>query len=85
MVVKLELYTGPHCELCDQAKNLIYKTLSPDTYELITIDATKSLATKKAYGLRIPVLRNLNTNEELSWPFDANQLLDFTVIYQPNT
>jgi len=29
------------------------------------------------YGLRIPVLRRLDTGAELDWPFDAEQVVAF--------
>lgn len=31
----------------------------------------------EAYGLRIPVLRRMDTGVELDWPFDAEQVVAF--------
>lgn len=77
MHIQLELYTGPECALCDQARDLIYASLPTGSYELIMLDVTGSLALKKAYGLRIPVLRHARTGNELPWPFSQEQLLAF--------
>ena len=77
MQSKLELYTGPHCELCDTAKELIYASLPVGSYELSLVDVTTSLELKKAYGLRIPVLRHPASGAELEWPFTSGQLLAF--------
>ena len=88
---QLILFSGPHCELCDQAKELIYSTLPHGSYELKTVDVTSSLWLKKQFGLRIPVLWVLRENEqfeglselestkpesELCWPFSDLDLAD---------
>jgi len=77
MTCRLELYTGPHCELCEIAREMIYTTLPAGSYELVMVDITVSLALKKAYGLRIPVLRNPDVDQELGWPFSPEQLMAF--------
>lgn len=72
MTQVIRLFTGPDCELCDQAKELIYPLLS-ESLRLDEIDATQSLETKKAYGLRIPVVVT-DDGKELGWPFSFEQL-----------
>ena len=82
--MKLNLYTAPSCELCEVAMDLIYLTLPSGSYDLCKVDVTANIQLKKQYGLRIPVLgqampvlEQLEANKELSWPFDASQLLKF--------
>jgi hypothetical protein len=41
------------------------------------VDIAESEAMFEAYGLRIPVLRRVDTGEELDWPFDAAQVVNF--------
>lgn len=83
MPCKLRLYTGPHCELCDRAKEIIYATLAAGSYELELIDLSKSdLETKKKFGLRIPVLSKTDA-EELAWPFSPDELLSFVSVAEP--
>lgn len=74
--MRIRLYTGPNCELCEQAKELIYPLLTKHL-ELQEIDVTQSIETKKNFGLRIPVLAREVDDEELGWPFTANQLKHF--------
>lgn len=74
VVIKLTLYTGPGCHLCDTARDMLYQTLEYGSYELIEVDVTQSLETKKAYGLRIPVLVHEGKKEELPWPFNEVDL-----------
>lgn len=74
--MKITLYTGPHCELCDRAKELIYPFFN-ENVQLEEVDVTQSLETKKAYGLRIPVLVRDLDDAELAWPFSMDDLAKF--------
>ena len=73
-LIRLTLYTGPECHLCNLARDLIFQTLEYGSYELEEVDVTQSLDTKKAYGLRIPVLVHEGKNQELPWPFNEVDL-----------
>lgn len=71
----LILYSSAHCELCDQAEQLIHQTLGNEEYRLEHVDIGTSLALKKKYGLRIPVLmRGQDTASALYWPFGPEQI-----------
>ena len=41
------------------------------------VDIADSQALFEAYGLRIPVLRRVDTGAELGWPFDTEQVVSF--------
>lgn len=41
------------------------------------IDIADSEVLFEAYGLRIPVLRRIDTGAELGWPFDSEQVVTF--------
>ncbi|GGL41390.1 hypothetical protein GCM10009091_24180 [Pseudomonas brenneri] len=43
--------------------------------ELMDISESETLF--EAYGLRIPVLRRVDTGAELDWPFDTEQVVAF--------
>lgn len=64
----LALYATSGCHLCEQADALIRRTV---TLPFRTIEITDDDNILQNYGLRIPVLRRLDTGEELDWPFDA--------------
>ncbi|HSA47126.1 MAG TPA: glutaredoxin family protein [Candidatus Competibacteraceae bacterium] len=64
----LALYATSGCHLCEQADALIRRTV---TLSFRTIEITDDDNMLQNYGLRIPVLRRLDTGEELNWPFDA--------------
>lgn len=90
--MKLILYTGPQCELCDHAVAIIGQL--DQNIELEKVNVRDSTALYHLYGARIPVIkkgaelaRNNNdtpTNNtlnsstfELAWPFSLTQLKAF--------
>lgn len=64
----LALYVTSGCHLCEQAEALIHETV---TMAFGVVEIADDEALWERYSLRIPVLRRLDTAEELSWPFDA--------------
>ena len=70
-----EFYTTLGCHLCDEAEAL-YKAVIPNSH-IKTIEISASDILMVQYGTRIPVLKRLDSAQELGWPFDANTLLNF--------
>ena len=64
----LVLYATSGCHLCEQADRVIRHAV---TIPFRTVEITDDECLLRSYGLRIPVLRRLDTGEELNWPFDA--------------
>lgn len=67
----LILYQRDDCHLCDLALEVLAVARVPD-FESVFIDGDEGL--EERYGVRVPVLRNEATGEELDWPFDGGQL-----------
>lgn len=72
----LILYTGPNCSLCKKAEDLLYSA-GIGTSQLQKVDVTGSLELKKRYGIKIPVLKRVDLERELFWPFDQDALLAY--------
>ena len=70
----LRLYQRDDCKLCDEAVALLARVRAPE-FESVWIDGDAGLEAR--YGLRVPVLRDEATDQELGWPFDANTLRRF--------
>ena len=71
-VFRMKLYSREDCPLCeDVEENLVRLKIK---YKFVDIDQDEIL--RKAYHVRIPVLIKDN-NQELAWPFDECQLLEF--------
>lgn len=64
------------CHLCEVAEAELLPLVE---YGLLVelVDIGESAALVDDYGLRIPVLRRVDTGAELDWPFDAEQVVVF--------
>ncbi|MFC3095762.1 glutaredoxin family protein [Alteromonas sediminis] len=73
----INLYTGPQCSLCDDAKSLL-DTLPENIRPQVTqINIRDDVNLYHAYAVRIPVLKRTDNQQELGWPFDQTQLIQF--------
>lgn len=68
--------TTEGCHLCEVAEELLAQVLSP-LVSIECIDIAESEQLVETYGLRIPVLLNVQTGDELGWPFDSQQAQQF--------
>lgn len=67
----LILYQRDDCHLCDLALAVMAAARVP-AFESVFIDGDDAL--EAAYGVRVPVLRDVAGQRELPWPFDAAAL-----------
>ncbi len=69
------LYSGPHCCLCDDAIALLNEVDNNLGFEKVNVRDSHELF--HLYGARIPVLKRTDTNNELGWPFTAEDIIKF--------
>ena len=76
MLPECQLFGTLGCHLCEIAEAEIMPLVERGLLvELVDITDPEDLT--DAYGLRIPVLRRVDTGTELDWPFDADQVVAF--------
>ena len=76
MLPECQLFGTLGCHLCEIAEVEIMPLVEHGLLvELVDITDPDDLT--EAYGLRIPVLRRLDTGAELDWPFDTEQIVAF--------
>lgn len=69
----IQLYTTSACHLCEMAEALLRETmLAAEPIEIANDDKLTA-----RYGTRIPVLKRLDTQAELNWPFNSQDILHF--------
>ena len=73
----LYLYSTSACHLCELAVLVIDAVLHPDYFEKTIVDIADFDDLIDQYGTRIPVLKVVRSGEELDWPFDEAQLIEF--------
>jgi len=71
MSVNLKLMSTSHCHLCEQAETLLTELVTQYKFEWEVVEIIDDSALYERYASTIPVLKNLNTNREISWPFSS--------------
>ena len=74
--MKLVLYGTSYCHLCEQAEALLH-ALGVSAAHIDIADDDDLLA---RYDTRIPVVRRLDNDTEIGWPFDQASLRDFLAL-----
>ncbi|KRP65862.1 glutaredoxin family protein [Pseudomonas orientalis] len=76
MLPECQLFGTLGCHLCEIAEAEIMPLVEHGLLvELVDITDPDDLT--EVYGLRIPVLRRVDTGAELDWPFDTEQVVAF--------
>jgi len=76
MLPECQLFGTLGCHLCEIAEAEIMPLVEHGLLvELVDITDPEDLT--ETYGLRIPVLRRVDTGSELDWPFDTQQVVAF--------
>ena len=71
----LILYTTEGCHLCELAEQMLAKAQNTRQFFLESIDISTDEELIVTYGIRIPVVKNKLTNEEVEWPFLPEDLI----------
>jgi len=72
---QLILYYTEFCHLCDEAEALLHASGYGECYTKVEIDDDPGLLA--LYDVHIPVLKRVDTDVELFWPFNQQQLAGF--------
>lgn len=67
------LYHTEGCHLCELAQAL----LAQARCQFSLVDICDDLHLAECYGTSIPVVKAINSGQELPWPFDFDQLTQF--------
>ena len=65
--VNAQLYSTGFCHLCEEAEEILHRA----KITAIKIDIAEDNNLFERYSLRIPVLKRVDNDAELDWPFDA--------------
>lgn len=74
-MAELILYHTEFCHLCEEAERIMLQAGLDGHYRKIDIEPDDDLL--EQYGVRIPVLKRMDTGLELCWPFDRRKLSAF--------
>lgn len=71
MPVNLQLMSTSHCHLCEQAETLLFGLVTKYNIDWVVVEIFGDSMLYERYATTIPVLINLNTNQEICWPFSS--------------
>ena len=74
-MTELILYHTEFCHLCEEAEGIMLQAGLAERYRKVDIEPDEDLL--EQYGVRIPVLKRMDTGKELSWPFGQGELSVF--------
>lgn len=72
---QLVLYTTSHCHLCEQAEALLIHLKDQYEINLIPIEISDDDELTEKYGIKIPVIKRIDNQTELNWPFSENDIV----------
>ena len=70
----LIFYTTEGCHLCEEAALLLETLNKFRCIEIETVDISCDEGLVNLYGIRIPVVRNKYSGNEIGWPFGLAEL-----------
>lgn len=73
----LIMYSSEGCHLCEIALDMINMFTDNSKFQIKETEISDSYELMEKYGIRIPVVKVEDSEEELGWPFTPQQLLAF--------
>lgn len=70
----LVLYSTSYCHLCEEAESMLKDLYDKHGFNYEVIEITNNEQLLKIYELRIPVLKLLDSDTELNWPFGKSDI-----------
>ena len=84
--MRVQLFTTMGCHLCDEALALLEALIdSGFDMQVEEVDIADSETLMEQYGIRIPVIRVIDQDDELDWPFDIQRLQMFLLMQEDRT
>jgi hypothetical protein len=74
MAVKLILYSTSHCHLCELAESILKDISVLNDIVWTTIEITEDSMLLLRYEIKIPVIKRVDNEIEISWPFTAQEI-----------
>ena len=82
MLPACQLFGTLGCHLCEVAEDVLMPFVGLGL-QVEVVDIAEREEWVAAYGVRIPVLRRLDSGAELGWPFAAADIAQFLGLLQP--
>ncbi|KPW57085.1 Thiol-disulfide isomerase and thioredoxin [Pseudomonas caricapapayae] len=77
MPPECQLFSTLGCPLCEVAESVLLPFAIEHGLLVELVEICEDEQLFERYELRVPVLRRVDTGDELDWPFDAPQVASF--------
>ena len=77
MTATLIVYSTSACTLCERALALLRSMPELERWTVVEVDVADEPRLLARYGARIPVVASSESNAEIGWPFNADDVLEF--------
>jgi arsenate reductase-like glutaredoxin family protein len=74
LVVHLNLYSTTNCHLCEEADDLLKSLNLQYNFISTNIEIAEDIKLLALYELKIPVLKRIDNNQEIYWPFSIDEI-----------
>jgi hypothetical protein len=75
MTIFLQLYGTSHCHLCEQAEFLLTELSKNFDLQWSMTEIANDSKLLELYELKIPVVKRIDNNLEIGWPFTLHELI----------
>lgn len=72
-MLTLRFYSTLGCHLCDLALQLVEQSIHCEQISIDLVDIADDDQLMERYGIRIPVLTNIQSQNEIGWPFSQEE------------
>lgn len=73
-MINLQLYSTSHCHLCEEAENFLEILSNQYDISWTTIEIAEDAKLYEKYSLIIPVVKRIDFNIEIIWPFSIDEI-----------
>jgi hypothetical protein len=74
MALNLILYSTSHCHLCEQAESILKALSDNNDIAWTSLEISEDSILLQLYETKIPVLKRVDNNIEIAWPFTAQDI-----------
>jgi arsenate reductase-like glutaredoxin family protein len=79
LVVHLNLYSTTNCHLCEEAEALLKSLNLQYNFISTNIEIAEDIKLLALYELKIPVLKRIDNNQEIYWPFSIDEIIELLI------
>ena len=74
LMINFILYSTSHCHLCEEAEALLLKLSLEHELNWSSVEILDNASLYELYEIKIPVLKKVDSDIEICWPFNEDDI-----------